>query len=346
MTQVTTVGIDIAKNVMCLHGIDTHGHVVVKKRLTRQKVLPFLAQLPPCLIGMEASGGAHYWARECTKLGHTVKLMSPQFVKPYVQRQKNDPNDAAGICEAVGRPRMRGVPMKSVAQQDVQALHRIRERQIKARTALLNQIRGLVAEYGIVIPQGASQVRHKLPCLLEEAENGLTATAREWLHTLAQELQILDQWIAATDQQIEQFCHTDEACQRLAQLAGIGPLTATALVAAAGDATGFKNGRQFAAWLGLVPRQHSTGGKTILLGMTKRGNRYLRTLLLHGARAVLRVVTRKTDAWSRWLQGVKARRGMNCASVAQANKTARVAWALLARGERYRPPTGPRTATV
>ena len=334
--QVTTVGIDIAKNVVCIHGVDARGHVVVKKRLARQKVLPFMAQLPPCLIGMEASGGAHYWAREFTQLGHTVKLMAPQFVTPYVQSQKNDPNDAAGICEAVERPRMRGVPVKSIPQQDVQALHRIRERQITARTALINQIRGLLTAYGIVIPQRASQVRHKLPMVLEDAENGLTATAREWLHALAEELQALDQRIAATDQQIERVFEADEACQRLAQLPGIGPLTATALVAAVGDATEFKNGRQFAAWLGLVPRQHSTGGKTTLLGMTKRGNCYLRTLLIHGARAVLRVVDRKTDTRSRWLQGVKARRGMNCASVAQANKTARVAWALLAQGDRYR----------
>ena len=207
---------------------------------------------------------------------------------------------------------------------------------ITARTALINQIRGLLTEYGIVIPQRASQVRHKLPMVLEDAENGLTATAREWLHALAEELQALDQRIAATDQQIERMFEADEAGQRLAQLPGIGPLTATALVAAVGDATEFKHGRQFAAWLGLVPRQHSTGGKTTLLGMTKRGNCYLRTLLIHGARAVLRVVDRKTDTRSRWLQGVKARRGMNCASVAQANKTARVAWALLAKGDRYR----------
>jgi transposase len=336
MAQVTTLGVDIAKNGVCVHGIDTQGHVIVKKRLTRQKVLPFVAQLPPCLIGMEASGGAHYWAREFTKLGHTVKLMSPQFVKPYVQSQKNDPNDAAGICEAVARPRMRGVPVKSVAQQDMQALHRIRERQIKARTALINQIRGLLTEYGIVIPQRASQVRHKLPFILEDAENGLTAPARAWLSALAEELQALDHRIATTDTQIEEVFNSNDACQRLVQLAGIGPLTATA-----GGATAFKNGRQFAAWLGLVPRQHATGGKTVLLGMSKHGNCYLRTLLIHGARAVLRVVDRKTDPWSRWLQGVKARRGMNCASVAQANKTARVAWALLARGERYQPPGSP-----
>src|SRR5262245_38347384 len=243
MVQVTTLGIDIAKNVVFVHGVDAHGHVVVTKRLARPKVLPFVAQLPPCLIGMEASGGAHYWAREFTQLGHTVKLMPPQFVKPYVQSQKNDPNDAAGICEAVERPRMRSVPVKSVPQQDMQALARIRERQIKARTALLNQIRGLLAEYGIVISQRASQVRHKVPYILEDAENGLTATARAWLSALAEELQALDQRIAATDQQIERAFEADEACQRLAQLPGIGPLIATALVAAVGDATAFKNGR-------------------------------------------------------------------------------------------------------
>jgi transposase len=285
---------------------------------------------------MEASGGAHDWARELTKLGHTVKLLSPQFVQPYVQSQKNDPNDAAEICEAVARLRMRGVPVQSAAQQDMQALHRIRERQIKAQTALSNQSRGLLTGYGIVIPQRASRVRHTLPFVLEDAENGLTATAREWLQALAEELQAMDQRIATTDTQIEKVFKGDDACQRLAQLAGIGPLTATALVAAVGDATTFKHGRQCAAWLGLGPRQRSTGGKTTLLGITKGGNRSLRTLLIHGARAVLRVVARKTDGWRRWLQGVQARRGTHGASVAQAHKTARVAWALLAQGDRYR----------
>jgi transposase len=336
MAQVTTLGIDLAKNVVCVHGVDGHGNVVVKKRLTRPKVLPFVAQLSPCLIGMEAAGSAHYWARELSQLGHTVKLMPPQFVKPYVQSQKNDPNDAAGICEAVGRPRMRGVPMQAVTQQDVQALHRIRERQIKARTAFMNHIRGLLAAYGSVIPQRASQVRHTLPFVLEDAANGLTATAREWLHALAEELRALDQRIAATDQQIERVFAADEACQRLAPLPGIGPLTATALVAAVGDATEFNNGRPFAAWLGLVPRQPSTGGKPPLLEMTQRGHRSLRPLLIHGARAVLRGVERKADSRSRWLQGVKARRGKHCASVAQAHKTARIAWALLAKGDHDR----------
>jgi transposase len=259
MAQVTTLGIDIAKSVMCIHGVDTHRHVV-QKRLSRQKVLPFVAHLSPFLIGMEASGRAHYWAREFSKRGHTVKLMPPQFVKPYVQSRKNDPNDAAGICEAVGRPRMRGVPMKSVTQQDVQALHRIRERRIKTRTALLNQIRGLLAEYGLVIPRRASRVRHQWPCILEDAENGLTTTARAWLQALAEELQAWDQRIAATDQQIERVCEADEACQRLAQLAGIGPLTATRAVAVRGPM------RPRSSTVANVPRGWASSPVSILPG--------------------------------------------------------------------------------
>src|SRR5262245_60329057 len=228
MAQVTTLGVDIAKNGVCVHGIDTQGHVIVKKRLARQKVLPFVAQLPPCLIGMEASGGTHYWAREFTKLGHTVKLMSPQFVRPYVQRQKNDANDAAGICEAVSRPQMRFVPIKSVEQQDMQALHRIRERQIKTRTAVVNQLRGQLAEYGMVIPQGVARVRQALPMILEDAENGLTWEARTWLQALATELHTLDHWLEETEHKIQRGFEHSDACQRLAQMDGIGPLTATA----------------------------------------------------------------------------------------------------------------------
>ena len=232
---------------------------------------------------------------------------------------------------------MRFVPIKSVDQQDMQALHRIRERQIKARTALVNQIRGLLAEYGVVMPKGVAQVRQKLPFILEDAENGLTMLAREWLQALAAELPALDQRIQETNTRIQRIFETHEACQRLAQLEGVGPLTATALVAAVGEATTFKNGREFAAWLGVVPRQHSTGGKPLLLGISKRGDRYLRKWLIHGARAVVRTVEGKQDGRSRWLQGLIVRRGKHRAGVAQANKTARVAWVLLAKGERYRP---------
>src|ERR671933_647505 len=213
MQQVATLGIDAAKHLFQLHGVDVQGKGVLKKRLVRQKVLAFVAGLPPCLIGLEAAGSAHYWARELTKLGHTVRLISPRFVKPYVKGNKNDPNDAAGICEAVSRPHMRFVPIKSVDQQDMQALHRIRERQIKARTALVNQIRGLLAEYGVVMPKGMAQVRHKLPFILEEAENGLTMMAREWLQGLAAELQAIDQRIQATDTQIQRVFARHEACQ-------------------------------------------------------------------------------------------------------------------------------------
>ena len=337
MQQVTTLGIDIAKNVFQLHGVNARGKTILQKRLSRNKLMAFIANLPACRIGMEASGGAHYWARECTKLGHEVKLMAPQYVKPYVQGNKNDDHDAAAICEAVSRPRMRFVPIKSVAHQDMQALHRIRERQIKMRTALVNQIRGLLSEYGIVMPKGVAQVRHQLPFVLEDADNGLTWVAREWLQSLQAELRLIDEQIAATTHKIAQVFVSDEACQRLAQLRGIGPLTATALVAAVGDARGFKHGRQLAAWLGLVPRQHSTGGKPTLLGISKRGNSYVRKLLIHGARSVLRHLKGKTDAWSCWLQGVAERRGTNRACVAHANKVARVAWVLLARGEAYRP---------
>jgi transposase len=283
----------VAKNSFHLHGVDAHGKVVLKKRLAQTKVLAFVAELAPCLIGLEASGSAHYWAREFRKLGYTVRLISPQFVKPYIQGNKNDPNDAASICEAVGRPHMRCVPIKAVDQQDGQALHRIRERQINGRTALVNQIRGLLAEYGVVIPQGMAQVRQKLPFILKDAEHGLTMLAREWLQALAAELQAVDQRIQATDIQIRRVFASHEAWQRLAQLEGIGPLIATALVATVGEATTFKNGREFAAWLGLVPRQHSTGGKPLLLGSSKRSDRYIRKLLIHGARAVVRTVDGK-----------------------------------------------------
>ena len=335
--QVKTLGIDIAKNVFQLHGVDERGHVVLKKRLSRKKLLSFIAGLPPCVIGIEACGGAHYWAREFTQLGHTVKLISPQFVKPYVKSQKNDYHDAEAICEAVSRPHMRFVPAKTVDQQDIQALHRIRERHITGRTALVNQIRGLLAEYGLVLPKGVNQVRHKLPFILEDAENDLTFMARDWLEALATELRAFDERINEIDYKIKRVFKENEACRRLGQLDGIGPLTATALVAAVGDAKCFKNGRQMAAWLGLVPQQHSTGGKQTLLGISKRGNRYLRTLLIHGARAVVRVVGSKQDSKSRWLQGILERRGKNRAGVAQANKTARIAWALLTKGESYEP---------
>jgi transposase len=333
---VQTIGIDLAKHILQLHGVDAHGRVVLRKKLSRTKLLAFLANLPRCLIGMEAGSGAHYWGREIRQVGHEVRLMSPQYVKPYRAGDKNNPNDAVAICEAVSRPHMRFVAIKSVTQQDMQALHRIREQLVKDRTALVNQIRGLLAEYGIVIPQGIQKVGQALPGIREDADNGLTVFVRELCADLAARLQTLNDHIADYQQKIERLCASHPVCQRLTQVEGVGPLGATALIAAVGDAHDFTGGRQMAAWLGLVPRQCSTGAKTRLLGMSKRGNRYIRTLLIHGARAVLRHARKKTDARSRWLRARAHRRGSNVAAVALANKNARILWVLMTREETYR----------
>ena len=335
--NIKTLGIDLAKSVLHLCGMDVHGKVVLRKRLSRGKLLEFLANVPACLIGMEACGGAHYWAREIGKLGHEVRLMSPQFVKPYVKTNKNDSNDAEAVCEAVGRANMRFVPVKSVEQQDIQAIHRIREQLIKSRTAQANQIRGLLGEYGIIIPKGLRQVRGRLPGILEDAENGLSFRARRFLSDLVERVRELDERIRAYDKEIEELFKEDERSQRIEKVEGIGPVVATAIVAAVGNGTFFKDGRQLSAWLGLVPRQHSTGGRERLLGISKRGDRYIRTLLIHGARSVVRYAQRKTDPRSRWINGLKARRGTNAAAVALANKNARIIWALLSKGEAYRP---------
>ena len=286
---------------------------------------------------MEACGGANYWAREIKALGHEVKLIAPQYVKPYVKGNKNDYNDAEAIAEAAQRPTMRFVPIKSVEQQDIQNLHRQRERIKKARTALVNQVRGLLAEYGIVINKGVAAVRKGLPELLEDAENGLTMRSRELFADLFEELRLLDERFKQSEKQIEASNRGNEVCQRLDEILGIGPITASATYAAAGNGKDFVNGRHFSAWIGLVPGQHSTGGKPTLLGISKRGNVYLRTLFIHGARAVLRHSANKTDRFSLWAQALLERRGHNKACVAVANKMARMAWVIMARGENYRP---------
>jgi len=300
--KIRVLGIDLAKHVFQLHGADGQGRVVVRKRLTRAKVLAFIAQCEPCLIGMEACGGAHYWAREMKKLGHDVRLMSPQFVKPYVKSNKHDQADAEAICEAVSRPTMRFVPIKGIEQQDIQSLHRARELLIKQRTALCNQIRGLLGEYGLIVPQGVHQLRRRLPELLADGENMLTYPSRELFDELYQQLVWLDERIGLFDKKIAEVFRTNEACQRLGQIEGVGPMVATALYATVCQAKEFSNGRQMAAWLGLVPRQHSSGGKVVLLGISKRGDRYLRTLLIHGARAVISHVKNKEGRRARWLQ--------------------------------------------
>ena len=336
--ELKRVGLDLAKNVFQVHGVDGQEVVRCRRQLRRSELLKFFADRPPCLIGMEACAGAHYWARELTKLGHTVKLMAPQLVKPYIKSQKNDANDAEGICEAVGRPNMRFVPVKTVAQQEVQSAHRIRSELIRQRTAKANQIRGLLAEFGLVVGKRIEVLRRALPELLEDGDNGLGGRLRQLLEGLRQDLVQLDERVAELDTAIKVVAKEDAACVRLQTIPGIGPLTASALVSAVGDGRQFKNGRQLAAWVGLVPKQDSSGGKTRLLGISKHGDAYLRTLLIHGARAVQQACAAKTDARSHWLRELGSRRHKNIAAVALANRNARMAWVLLTRGETYRAP--------
>jgi transposase len=334
--KLSVLGIDIAKQVFHLVGMDAHGTIVIRKRLYRAQLMAFIAQLAPTLIGLEACGGAHYWARRFREHGHEVKLMAPQFVTPYRKANKNDLRDAEAIAEAVTRPTMRFVPVKSVEQQDLQALHRVRERLMKARTALINETRGLLHEYGIIVPQGAATFRTHVLEKLATEDAKLTPQSLRLFQQLLEELGALEARVATYDAQLTQVAQTHPVCQRLMTIPGLGELTATALVAAVSDAAQFKNGRQFAAWLGLVPRQHSTGGKVRLLGISKHGDSYLRKLLVHGARSCLRWVGRKRDRRSQWIQSLMERRGWNRTAVALANKNARVAWVLLCTEEVYR----------
>ena len=335
--KFTRCGLDIAKQVFQVHGVNEHGVVRGRKRLPRAKVLEFFAQLPPCLIGIEACGSAHYWARELATLGHTVKLMAAQYVTAYRKRGKNDVNDAEAICEAVGRPNMRFVAIKSEEQQAVLMVHRARALTVANRTAQVNQIRGLLGEFGLVVPRGLWRLRRELPDILEDAENGVPALAREVLAGLLEQLREADTRIGAYDRQIRALAQASEPARRLMRVESIGAQTATALVATVGDPHVFKNGRGFAAWLGITPRQHSSGGKEQLGQITRQGDGYLRTLLVHGARSYLRVVDKKTDAKSDWARRLKERRHVNVAAVALAAKHARIAWALLAHGTEYRP---------
>jgi len=335
--NIKRIGIDLAKQVFQVHGVDGQEKVVVRKKLSRAQMLMYFQKLPPCLIGMEACSRAHYWGRELQKMGHTVKLMAPQFVKPYVKSNKNDANDAEAICEAVARPTMRFVAIKTIEQQDIQAVHRIRSELVQQRTAKVNQIRGLLGEYGLVVGQRIDVLRKALPLILEDAENGLTVDFRTLLEGLQQDLITLDQRVDDMDKKIKLLASSNEDAKRLQQIPGIGPITATALISAIGDGKQFKRGRDLAAWLGLTPRQHSSGGKDRLLGISKRGDAYLRTLLIHGARAVLKVVGNKEDPRSRWIQNLCGRRNKNIAAVALANKNARIVWALLTKKTDFLP---------
>ncbi len=334
--SIVVCGLDLAKNIFQIHGIDENGEVIARKQLRRSQVLSFFVNKAACLIGMEACASAHYWARELTRLGHTVRLMSPQHVKPYIKGNKNDPNDAAGICEAVTRPSMKFVGVKTQGQQDILMLHRVRSQKVKNRTALVNQIRGLLAEFGFVLTKRIEPLRKELVDLLsEEASGNLSELARRNFYQLYEDLLVLDDQIVRVEKELEVTVKNCADCQRLMTLPGIDWITASALVAHIGDISQFKNGRELAAYIGLVPRQHSSGGKNVLLGISKRGDAYLRTLLIHGSRAVLMHVSKKEDKDSLWLKGIAERRGNNKAVVAQANKTARKAWALLSKQTIY-----------
>jgi len=329
--KINRVGVDLAKNVFQLHGADLQGKAVWKRRLSRDKWLKVLFKTvePGCEIGMEACAGAHHWARLLAAKGYRVKVIPPQFVTPYVKSNKNDAIDAEAICEAMSRPNMRFVTPKTVDQQDIQATHRIRSELIGHRTAKGNQIRGLVAEYGLVAPQYMSSLRAAIPQWLEDDDNGLTNRFRSLLHGLWEDLLTLDKRVESLDREIAAIAQSDPVAQRLQQLRGVGPLIATALIAAVGNGEQFSKGRQMAASLGLTPKQHSSGGKEHLLSISKRGNSYLRSILIHGARSAVAHAKHKDDRLSRWVTDLATRRHLNIAAVALANKTVRMAWAMM-----------------
>jgi transposase len=334
--QVTTIGLDIAKSVFQVHGIDARGKVVLQKRLTRARMLVFFANLPRCLVGLEAGGGAHHWARELQALGHDARLMPPQYVKAYVKSNKHDAADAEACCEAVQRPSMRFVPVKTKDQQATCMLHRVRDQLIGQRTATINALRGHLTELGIVAAQRQAGVRQLLALIGEVEDDRIPPLARAMLATLAAHLSDLADKIAGLDQRLVALARTDPICRSLAAVPGVGPVIATAFAATVPDARAFRSGRHLAAWLGLVPRQHASGGKDRHLGLSKRGDGYLRRQLIHGARALVwRTPGREGRLWS-WINGLLARRPFNVAVAAVANKLARILWAMLAHGEAYR----------
>jgi len=331
MKEITTVGIDLAKSVFTVHGVDARGRTVLRKTVRREKLMELIAALPPCLIGLEACGGAHEWARKFATHGHRVGIMMARFVAAYRKNSKNDGNDAEAICEAVGRPNMRFVPVKSAEQQAVLSLHRVRQGFVEQRTATINRIRGLLAEFGVVLPQRAEQVRRAAVIAAE----GLPVLARDAVSDLRAHLAYLDARIEHYERQLVSLARQCEAARRIQTMTGIGPLTASAITASVACGHEFANGRQFAAWLGLVPRQYSTGGKTKLGRITKRGDAYLRTLLMLGARAVLQSAPHKSDRLSRWAMAIRVRRGYHRAIIAVAAKNARIVWALLAKNQTF-----------
>lgn len=334
MKNVVRIGLDIAKSVFQVHGVDAQGKTVLRKSLSRGEMLAFFAQLPACLIGIEACASSRHWARELSKLGHDARLMAAQFVTSYRTGGKNDANDAQAICESVGRPHMRFVPVKSEEAQAVLAVHRARAPTVSERTALVNQVRGLLGEFDIVAGKGIAQARRLLAEIGAGARQ-LPVLARETIGELHDRLRALDERVLAYERKIAALAKASESAQRLMAIEGVGPLTATAIVASVSNARTFQSGRQFAAWLGLTPRQNSSGGKTKLGSISKRGDVTLRTLLIHGARSVLRLTPDKNDRKSQWAEALRARTCDNIAAVALAAKHARIIWAMLARGTQY-----------
>jgi transposase len=325
MSNVTTIGIDLAKNSFSVHGVDATGSVVLRRTVSRARLLDLLMSQPPCLVGLEACSGAHEWARRFEQFGHRVRLMAPRFVAPYRKNGKNDGNDAEAICEAVSRPSMRFIPIKTLEQQAVLCLHRVRQGFIEERTATINRLRGVLAEFGFVLPQSSAVVRREVHTLLERLPPHAARAAAD----LLEHLRLLDVRVREYEHSIEAHAREHRPARLALERSGVGPITASAIAATVGDMREFKNGRQFAAWLGLVPRQHSTGGKPRLGHITGRGDTYLRTLLVMGARSVLQRASGKNDPLSRWALAVRTRRGYHRACVAVAAKNARAVWAML-----------------
>ena len=333
--SIRTIGIDLSKTVFHLIGMDESGNIVLRKRMSRSQLLAYMVNVPECLVGMEASCGAHYVGRELRKQGHDVRLIPAQYVRPFVKSQKNDYADAEAIAEAVQRSTMRFVPIKTDEQLDLQALHRMRDRLVERRTSLINQFRAFLLERGITVRTGREALRREVPALLVAAEQSLSGRMHHLLQQLVEEWNEIDTRVEQLSGEIEAIAKADDACQRLLTIPGVGPLVATAMTAAIGNGAAFSKGREFATWLGLVPQQHSTGGKAKLLGISKRGNEYLRRLFVHGARAVVSRVKRDKLAFGDWITGLEARAHPSVVIVAVANKLARIAWAVLSRQTRF-----------
>jgi transposase len=335
MNSVHMVGIDLSKNVFQIHAVDARGTAMLREKMSREKLKRYLMNLPDCTVAMEACGGSSYWGRMAERAGKRVRLISPQFVKPYVKSNKNDAADAEAIAEAAGRPGMRFVAVKHEWQHDILMIHRVRERLVRNRTALMNELRGFLNEYGIVIPLGIKRLRERIMQVVGGEDGGISEAVRNMIWDLYEELVHIDGRIKAYDARIREVSCSREDCRRLETIPGVGPVISTALVASVGDPSHFKNGRQMAAWLGLVPRQHSSGGKQLLLGISKRGDGYLRKQLVHGARSVMYHAGGKEDRRSRWIQGKIETRGKNKTCVAIANKIARISWAVMKHKTEY-----------